>query len=588
MGLQFIKKSLSLAALIILQSCTSGGGSEGSLPIGDSNAPDTIDTVTKPSCTLGTGTSVSISGQVKYERVSQLNSGRLDYSNIDAMPIRGATVQLICGNQIVATDTSDEVDGSYAFSVASNSTKLFIRVRAELKKIGSVPGWDFTVVDNTRNQALYVMDSAAFDTQQTSINNKNLLANSGFNNDLSSPAYTTERVAAPFAILDSVFLAKQKILTADPLAQFPALKLNWSVNNNLSDGAITAGNISSSFFGSTTEFPAPQIYILGDDDSDTDEYDEHVIIHEWGHYFEHFFSRSDSIGGPHSGGDKLDMRVAFGEGFGNAFSGMVTDDPIYRDSSGSSQAAGFSIDVDDNDCREGAFINSPENKGFYSECSVQAILYDLYDVGSETGDTADMGLTPLYNVLTNEQKSTDALTSIFSFITPLKLNNAADSASIDSLVAAQSIQTVTDIYGDSELGSSNNPGLTSVLPVFEQISVGGASKNVCSTAEHRAFGQSSNGNKLAVNRYLRFSINSSQSITVTATRTSGITNADPDIEVLRLGVIQGRGESIFANSETVSMSNLSAGEYIVVVYEFSYYTGTTSPEETCFDVAVSN
>ncbi len=587
MGLHLIKKPFILAALILLQSCTSGGG-DGTLPIGNANAPGTIDNVTKPSCTLGSGSNITISGQLSYERVSQLDNGSLDYNNIEPLPIRGATVQLICGTQVVATDTSDEDDGSYSFSVAANSSQLLVRVRAELKRVGSgVPGWDFTVVDNTRGQALYVMDSAAFDTQQADIS-KNLLATSGFNGNFNSPAYSSERVAAPFAILDSVFLAKQKILAVDPIAQFPALKLNWSVNNNLSSGSISAGNITSSFFGTTSEFPSPQIFILGDDDSDTDEYDEHVVIHEWGHYFEHFFSRSDSIGGSHTGGDKLDMRVAFGEGFGNAFSAIVTDNPLYRDSSGSSQGSGFSIDVDENDCRETSSPFSQDNKGFYSECSVQAILYDLYDAGTETGDTAAMGLTPLYNVLINEQKNTDALTSIFSFITPLKLNNTADITAIDDLVEAQAIQTIEDVYGDSESGTINNPGNTNILPIFAPITVGGAAVNVCSTAEHRAFDQTGNGNKLAVNRYLRFSINSSQSITVTATKTSGITNADPDIEVLRQGVIQGRGDSVSANTETVNMNNLSAGEYIVVVYEFSYYTGTTSPEETCFNVVVSN
>ena len=586
MGLHFIKKSIGLAALIILQSCSgSGGGS--SLAIGDPNAPGTINTATKPNCVLGTGGNVAVSGQLKYKRVMQNNSGSLDYGNIVDMPIRGATVQLICGTAVVATTVSDKVDGSYAFSVASGSKKLFIRVRAELKQIGKLPGWDFTVVDNTHQQALYVMDSAVFDTLQTSINNKNLLADSGFNNNLSTPAYSSDRVAAPFAILDSVFIAKEKILTVDSKAQFPALKLNWSVNNSTVEGNVAAGDISSSFFGQPSGISSPQIYILGDDDSDTDEYDEHVIIHEWGHYIEHFFSRSDTIGGSHGGGDKLDMRVAFGEGFGNAFSGIVTDDSIYRDSQGASQAFGFSIDVDNNDCRESAFVNSPKNNGFYSECSVEAILYDLYDSGIESGDTVALGLKPLFDVLTNEQKNTDALTSIFSFITPLKLNNPSSRTSIDTLVSAQSIQTITDIYGDSEVGSKNNPGKTNILPVFAKINLGGAAVNVCSTSENRSSDQKINGNKLGVNRYLRFSLAASQSVTVSATRTSGVLNADPDIEVYRSGVIQGTGDSPTANFEKVSMSNLTAGEYIIVVYEFSYFKDTISPAITCFNVAVS-
>jgi len=80
----------------------------------------------------------------------------------------------------------------------------------------------------------------------------------------------------------------------------------------------------------------PVIRILGDENNDTDEYDAHVVVHEFGHYFENSLSRADSIGGPHTQSDRLDARIAFGEGWGNALSGMILDDPVYRDSSGRS------------------------------------------------------------------------------------------------------------------------------------------------------------------------------------------------------------------------------------------------------------
>ena len=587
MGFHFIKITLGLTALILLQSCGGGGGS---LPIGDPNAPRVVPPDNTVACTSGSGSNINIAGQITYERVMPDASGALDYSNIQALPVRGATIQIMCGATVIASASTNDNDGTYSLTAPGGSQGLIVRVRAELKQVGSAPGWDFTVVDNTRDQALYVMDSAPFNVDQANIS-KNLLAGSGFNNNLSAPAYTSDRVAAPFAILDSVFKAKQKILdpNVNPQAQFPALKLNWSVNNNSTGGNtlsdIRAGNISSSFFGQLDQTQEPQIYILGDDNSDTDEYDEHVIIHEWGHYFEHYFSRSDSIGGPHSGNDKLDMRVAFGEGFGNAFSGMVTDNPIYKDSTGPSQAAGFKINVDDNNCF---------NKGFYSECSVQAILYDLYDDGTETesngvesGDNVSMGFLPLYQVLIDQQKNTAALTSIFSFIKPLKDQNPASSNAIDSLTFAQDIQNIQDIYGDSETGSTNNPGTNNIFPLYQTINVGDT-LNVCSTAENRAPLQDKNGNKLGVNRYLRLSVPTSQSITINATRTSGLSSADPDIELLLNGEKKGVGESIVTNSETLAAGTIASGEYIIIVYEFSYYTGTTTPETTCFDITVTN
>ena len=78
---------------------------------------------------------------------------------------------------------------------------------------------------------------------------------------------------------------------------------------------------------------SPQhIALMSDLAADTDEFDQHVIAHEFGHYIEYNFSRADNIGGSHGLGDKLDPRVAFGEGFGYAFAAIVLNDPVARDS----------------------------------------------------------------------------------------------------------------------------------------------------------------------------------------------------------------------------------------------------------------
>src|SRR5690606_27529101 len=115
----------------------------------------------------------------------------------------------------------------------------------------------------------------------------------------------------------------------------PPLELRWSPKNKTAYGDASLGEIGTTYYGGDA------IYILGDENNDTDEYDRHVILHEWGHYVEMAFSRSDSIGGDHGYSDKLDMRVALSEGFANAFSAMMLDDPSYRDTSGAQQAAGF-------------------------------------------------------------------------------------------------------------------------------------------------------------------------------------------------------------------------------------------------------
>ena len=49
------------------------------------------------------------------------------------------------------------------------------------------------------------------------------------------------------------------------------------------------------------------IHSCGQQNSDTDEYDRHVVVHEWFHYFEDHFSRSDSMGGVHGFGNIKDL-----------------------------------------------------------------------------------------------------------------------------------------------------------------------------------------------------------------------------------------------------------------------------------------
>jgi hypothetical protein len=381
------------------------------------------------SCT--TGNDSTVSGIITFDRVNHFGS-RLDYNNITQEPVQQALVEVIC-NGGAYSSMSSNADGSYSLSFPNNQSS-FIRVNAQMLN-GNV--WDISVVSNTLSGSpIYVMDGQSFIEVTNQVRNLNADSGWGGNN------YSSSRVAAPFAILDSVRKAKDKVLSVANL-NFPPLKINWSPANS-------EATISGSFFDGT------DIFLLGAEDSDTDEYDEHVIIHEWGHYFDHNFSRSDSIGGIHFIGDILDIRLAFGEGFGNAFSAMVTDDQFYVDTSGFQQGNGFTIDMDNNNC---------QNSGWFSECSVHSVLYDIYDANNDGSDTLSMGFAPIYNVLINAQKNTTALTSIFSFIKPLKDQNAGSASLIDNILSAQRIDPVMDIYGSSQITA--NPGFTNQLPIYQ-------------------------------------------------------------------------------------------------------------------------
>lgn len=502
------------------------------ITVNTANAPDTV----------------TVSGKVTYDNVPHNTSTNgLNYNNTSKVPVRGATIQVLQGNSVIATSIT-ATNGNYSFDLPS-LTDVKIRVRAQLIQ-SSTSSWDVQIVDNTNNKAIYVLDSATFSTGVAN-QTRNLNASSGWGGS----SYTSTRAAAPFHILDRVYDIVKKLETVDNSITLPALDINWSVNNVAQSGDRSQGQIGTSFYSNG------EIFLLGAANSDTDEYDGHVIIHEWGHYFEDKLARSDSIGGSHAGGDRLDMRVAFGEGFGNAWSGIITDDPYYRDSYGSQQAQGFSINVEN---------NNVSNKGWFSEGSVQAILYDIYDGLND--DTANLGLGPIYEVLTNEQKNAEAFTSIFSFITYIKDNNPAQVTQINNLVNGQQIATNSDIWGSNE---TNNGGNSANLPVYITINPDNAPVEACTNTTN-----GDDRNKLGNHRFLRLNVASSGSYTLRLTPAVANTN---DVD----GYIYSRGSLValnqdFGTGQVEITTNLQAGTYVADT--LAYDSTGSNIAAACYDV----
>jgi hypothetical protein len=395
-------------------------------------------------------TLITVSGKITYDSVPVTSVG-LNYLGIIRKPLRKIYLEIVNANtDKIISSTTTGYDGSYSFTYSSSISKIYIRIRAEIKSPSVL------IIDNTNGDAVYVVESVDYSvSQDTSLPDINLA--SGWSTSTNS--YSSSRVSAPFAILDVVLSAADKVAAAKQSLVFPPLKINWSVNNTSESGSKSLGKIRTTHYSSFEG----EIYILGKANVDTDEFDSHVIVHEWGHYFEDKMSRSDSIGGQHGYGDDKDMTLAFSEGWGNAFSAMILD-PLttYVDTMGQGQGTIrdiFSLE-----------LSSDPNPGWFSEVSVQEILFDLYDSTNGSSDGISMGISPIIDVLTSHQKDTRALTSIFSFINGLKIKYSSSSSEINNLISSKSISIVMDDYGT---GETNNGGWIDNLPVFRSLVVGG-------------------------------------------------------------------------------------------------------------------
>lgn len=489
------------------------------------------------------GDPVTLSGTVTYDFVPAVYSpstrrGTLEFNQAQKRPVRNAVVQVRQGTRVLVDGTTNQ-EGRYTLTYRpSGSGALTVVALAKTTQP------EIQIEDNTDNNAIWALGGDI----TTTVTTKDLHATHGW----AGTSYTaSRRIAAPFAILDSMYTASRAFMDVRPV-NFPLLKVNWSPNNVPQSGSKPQGRIGTSHFS----FSENEIYVLGRDGVDTDEFDAHVIVHEWGHYFEANLSRADSPGGPHSSGDILDPRLAFGEGYGNALASILLPEPIYVDTmwSGSTLAA-FGFDAES----EPPSTDDPE-KGAFSEMSVFRLLYDLYDSGTnESYDRVSYDLGILYDVLVGPQKSTPALTTIGSFINGLNAQPGVSTADVYQLLAHYNIGSISSDFGDGDTRLraiyTDVPGIpyTTEVPL-----VGGLDYN-----------------KRKQNQYYVFT-GTGRNMTLSASHAS----QDVGIEVFGQGRSLAESDISYTGTETVSIPTQADARYVVVVYGFKETTGNYSPFPT--------
>ncbi|MFQ5588696.1 MAG: hypothetical protein ACE5F7_07635, partial [Nitrospiria bacterium] len=149
------------------------------------------------------------------------------------------------------------------------------------------------------------------------------------------------------------------------------------------------GSAEGTFYDTT----ADAITLLGGGGfgGDADEYDDGVIIHEYGHFIAVKFLRDDSPGGFHALTDNAqDIRLSWSEGWANFFAVAVQNSPVYVDTA--SGGAQLSVNMET--------YSSPSTPSLpslavytTSEIAVAGVLWDLFDpVGTTPGESDPVAL----------------------------------------------------------------------------------------------------------------------------------------------------------------------------------------------------
>ena len=437
---------------------------------------------------------VSVAGRLAYERPLPNQGCRgYDFSFIVDRPVRRATVLLLDGaNNVLGTTQTDD-DGNYSFAGTPANTDVRVRVRAELLQTVGTQTWEVYVRDNTSNTSvslpnrpIYEVQWGLFNTGATNSADNDFTATTGW----SGASYTGDRAAAPLAILDSLLDGVILVTSVDPEVDLGRIDAFWSINNSwveLDTFDVDNGELVTAYYSSDPDRNGarnPSLFLRGDAIGrfpesiiDTDEFDEYVILHEWGHFFEDELARSDSIGGAHWIPGTVEARVAFGEGWGNAIGAIAPGDPVGCDT-GEPSSSGSMLNME-------TYNSYADEQGFFNEMSVATFLYDLWDTANDGADDNSVGFGPIYETMTGFQRDTEAFTTLFSFATGLRQNvDPGQLAFVDALLQQENVDTANlDIWASGQTTQPaiwhNGNTVRDLLPLYTELTPGGPTRNLC-------------------------------------------------------------------------------------------------------------
>ena len=524
-------------------------------------AEDIFDRLTSLDLEEEAANTVFVTLKLRYERPIPTCAGgcRLDYEGSLLLPVRYTEVQLLKNgsSEPQSGDTFyTDADGQLVVEV-ERDTDIAFRFVSRTEMDSNPRSWSVAVRDNQGVDSAGDYPTYAIKTPSIAVQGSDFEVNLDIGSGWSNGSYEEDRASAPFAILDSIIDAMESMSSSTKALTYPHLDIHWSTLNQ--SGSFYTGSV---------------ITLMGDANVDTDEFDHHIVVHEWGHFFSDQMSRDFSVGGPHSLTDLLDPRVAFSEGWANALSGLVIGNDRYIDTSGQGQSSGFSIPL------ERTYFNSVS--GWYSEDSVAQIVFDIFDETSALDDDEiQLSLKDMTVALTEHLPPIAATTTIFSFMKAVEETSPQSSSKLLNLLKSHEIALATDDFdewGSSETNDASDytsatGGRTSnALPIHTEMTVGADPVLLCQDAVHGEY------NKLANRRFMKMTIEETASYRFYAESTGtgfGRTSPDPDFYIWGTNGTGWAAESDDDYFEEAEI-DLELGDYWIELHDWDFNFGYSS------------
>jgi hypothetical protein len=285
-------------------------------------------------------------------------------------PVAGSRVELVRSKdeKVLASGVTQQ-DGTYQLPLTlSEATLVYLRVLAQT---------DNARVVSVHGAVLFSIGSTAFPIEETSNLTKNL------------EAVDKNRGSGPFNILAAVAQANRLVRSVEPKLALPSVTIHW--DTDYVEGTSFEGDLGA--------------YINGKRDENSDEFDDTVIIHEYGHFLARNLSRDDTPGGPHWLGDRVDPRLAWSEGWATFFACASVNDPFFVDTLKPGDNFAFSLDQPD---------SVTDNPGYWSEYTVASSLWNIFAPRHKGTSHLGIGFSPIWEVFRGPLR-TDRFASLVTF-----------------------------------------------------------------------------------------------------------------------------------------------------------------------------
>jgi len=335
----------------------------------------------------------SFRGTILYEKIPAGRDG-LELDHPVRTPAPGVKVEIVASpaRTVLGSGFTDE-KGGYSIPVRlGREPRVYVRALAQTENASVVRASD---------RAEWSTVSEPFAPGRERTVTRDLLATD------------SSRVAGAFNIAATIHRANALVRTAQPDVALPRVEIRW-------DTTYVGGTFFRHREGTA--------FINGRRNRDSDEYDDHVIAHEYGHFLMANFSRESSPGGDHSFGEQLDPRLAWSEGWANFFGATTAGSAHYIDTGviRSKQAVLVQMDLEDD-------APAGDRPGIWSEHSVASVLWDWFDAAAEEHDALALGFAPMWTAFAALAKEPDAyLLRYANRLAALTKQNGALAASLSA------------------------------------------------------------------------------------------------------------------------------------------------------------